>query len=232
LGLSKKRKERLTGLLSALHFYSIRQLFTENKQEFPGSLVFSVPVNFRIRYSPSLDFSQMRPHVCAPECCVKLESGQAFVDEIWTNTASINRDIEHKSDMKQTYCFQFGFDEESSTEELYFMKEATKGDQEAVQAWLAEKVTDFGVSNIGKWVWDQKRPDLSRQQPLRLTETYFCDAQKSEHVLINSCIVYFSYWNDELQCTLTMNARALGKAYGRRLVDLFVANLTRFVNEN
>jgi hypothetical protein len=241
----KKNNQRLTGVLAAVKFYSLRQLFQEHGVDFPEKLVCSMPMNLRMRYSPNMDFSVMGPHVMAAECYFsypksgELIDNESFARHIWSSATAMNAEIAEKTSVTEVHSFKFLFDLEGLAEATkLFAKAYEHRDEETIEMLMVEKESDFAVSNIGRWVWDRKRPAWALDQKrdasprIKLVETYFADAMKSTPGFINGFVQYCSFWNGELDFSLTMNASLIGKEYGRRFVELYTANMQRLVNES
>lgn len=91
LKIAKQRGHRFTGVVAAVFFYSLKQLFDENNIDHKFDEVkFCLPVSLRFRYNPPLSMRHTGYNILLPSIGLKnyVYDQNNLTETIWTNTES------------------------------------------------------------------------------------------------------------------------------------------------
>jgi hypothetical protein len=225
--LCKERKMRLTSPIAALIIISLRQLYTEQGLNFSLNVSFTLPVNMRFRYEPRMSLADMSHHICATRMSLTLPDESVFAD-VWQLAELISDDMEKRLNYNAGLLFtgSHNFKGQERMNAIFEETLRTSGSLEDMCERLSShrNCCEFGVSNIGRWVWDDEKVSVDEGE-FGIDEVYFSDsvisAPRIGHLLCNMC----SYWNDELQFLFSTNKYAFGSEFSDRFVALFEQNL-------
>jgi hypothetical protein len=232
----KRNNQKLTAPLTALFFKSLREIFVENSVDFPKEVSFGLPVCLRFRYQPKMDLSHITHQIIYTE--INLDySNESIFDDPWFHSDKIRKQVEIHADLSKSHMFfishNFKFLDEANTT-LYDLLADVGFD--GTSESLCQKVHDlearssrFSISNIGKWVYDDKKTNLNKGA-FQIDELYIGDTFTSTPAIGNILECFVSYWNDELDILISSNKSAFSSAYSNRFAQIFTDNFSKLLN--
>lgn len=239
--MSKEKHCKLTGLLNAAIIYALHDLYEENGLCFPRDLSVDIPANLRLRYSPNLDFSHIRFHVCLARFDLTFPKFGTFKN-IWNDAAHINKQIAICTCVQDGSLF-----ESTNKDNLTWVSRGgggrkdeneDDGDDETLLSVtercerMREETShcDLVMSNIGTYVYERKRPIGGFVGPFTMIESYHGDSLNSSPNVMPALIFHISTWCDEIQVMLSSNKSAIGSIFVDRLALLFEKILINCAN--
>jgi hypothetical protein len=152
-----------------------------------------------------------------------------FADKVITEADSINKQIDHLANSRDARTFQYSFDQEQIGRFNYLLSELLSNPTEEMVATCAGiKTMDFSLSNIGKFVDDEKR--FNQTGSFKISESYFGDVLSCSPSIVSGLIVYFQYWNSRIFVTVGSNKSVIAVEHSRKLTRLFESMIGEFLS--
>jgi hypothetical protein len=217
--MAKARNLKLTGVVAALIIYTINDLYEANKVIFPKDVCFGVSANLRFRAYPKIDYNLMRKYTAFVLVKAFYPDFGLFGD-LWRDAKYLNELIKEASDFESGAAF---YETHNFNDIIYMNKtfEIIKDKEKLISLFANEISYDLVISNCGKYVFDEKKPSLSK--PFEIDEIYFCDSFQS----FPGTAVYLSYWNDELQFTISTNKSTISSCFVDQMINFLIENLRK-----
>ena len=144
---AKENKVKITSYLTAVIYYALNDLYTENKVEFPKEYGCGLPVNMRMRYEPNMSFSDMRNHIGLTEIQINKNKLSEFTN-IWKDSEYIHKKIQEAASIEYGAVFAISHNE-------FFLKNFLKkidkspSIEKSCEEFNKVNEKDLSISNIG-----------------------------------------------------------------------------------
>jgi hypothetical protein len=103
----------------------------------------------------------------------------------------------------------------------------TNPTEEVIAESTKTKTIDFVVSNIGKWIDEEKR---FNDGTFQIAESYFSDILSGNPSLSVGLGVYFQYWHGKIFVTLSSNKASIAVENANKLARLFECMIGEFLS--
>lgn len=209
---AKVNNTRITAYFYTALIYALRKLYLENELTFPDELLLEIPASLRIRYEPNLEFTHCRTHITLNTFVTNRERFGDFKN-FWHDCEYIGELI------KQTTCVETGalFYVTHSFE--YFNQICKLLNECSFDVMFNFSSNDVALSNLGSYFNEEKRLNVSPDEPFLIREIYCSD---SLLIPISPALIpHIIYWKGEMMIQFGANATLLSGHYFKRLVELF-----------
>jgi hypothetical protein len=231
---SKEKGFKLTVPINTIVVTALRQLYIEHGLEFPKEVSLSFPLNMRWRYDPPLDLSDMSYQVVAFRFDLTYERSVEQFDNFWQHAEFMNAAMKEQVDLNKGFLFTntHNFSAIDSMNKICRESLAKSNfdgfDSAACEEPSRQKGYDLGISNIGSWVYKNKKVNKGA---FELNEVYFGDSVATAPCFGIPCIVFINFWNQELDILVCSNKHAFGSVYANRFTELIQACFLKATSE-
>jgi hypothetical protein len=211
LALCNEKHVNLTSFMSAQVLKSLNELYKENNLKFPINFSCLLPINLKIHFQPHLDFNHIGYHTHSTRIDLDFES-QSQLENVIENSNYIAKQIQNKIN------FEHGFLSLLFDDYEYKASLNRVFDQMSIKELVEMKRSDLAITNIGSWIYTNKQPNKGE---FELCETYFGDTTNSKHSISPALKFFISFWNNELQISISSNKSSIESKYTQRLIEIF-----------
>ena len=226
---SKENGVKISSALAVFEFVSMRKLFSENNIEFPLSFSFVMPVNARYRLQePEYDFANMSHQILLASIWLDYQQNiELFEDEnFWLHVKFMQSCVDKALDFKsgKLYVASHNVQGQLKTNSFFYKNLKSVG-FDVTDGNVRERFGDarncfeFGVSNIGRWVYDRKK--VNEGGELSLEEVYFADSIVSAPRISYGIGYMIGFWRDEIMLMIPTNKTMIDPVYSERYVQIF-----------
>ena len=215
ISYAKSNGIKLTGILTVAMFNATKELYKENKLEFPKDVSLLLPVSLRHRIKPTVDNADMRFLVMVD--CLKIKNFgecETFADE------SRNVDKILVADLDDGLIFDGLLNPILRIVSVIMEHLSIK----ILNKLMSKTPSNFCISNIGTYAADKQK---MLDGPLKVEEIYFGDVAFE----YGGIALFVQTFNNKLMIRLSTNRKALDSKHSDRFMNLFEKQLKGVIME-
>lgn len=223
--ICKENKIRLTSFFYAIGLYALKELYDQNDILFPKEILIDIAASLRVRYSPNLNFSDMRTHVAIIDFALNDENFGNF-NNFWQAAQILNKMIQEKTDINEGILFSTTHDIQGlkNFNEIFLNEKKTN---EILEIASKETVCDFAYSNLGSYV-SEKVNVVSG--PLNIKEIYCSDSLQSPMSI--GIIHHIIFWKGEMMLQFGANKSKISSRNMNKYIENYTNQMKKILNLN